>query len=87
MDSIYVRMKRAGVPMDSHESDLYVPNTEETRAIIAAFRADGGVAHVSTFRSNKDKSHWLDIAFSFDPFWENRGDRYAFTKDRQGDNP
>jgi hypothetical protein len=70
MLSLYERFKAAGVQIDNHYSDLYVPNTEQTRKIIAQFKGEGGAAFVSTFRSNIDRTFWLDIAFSFDPYWE-----------------
>jgi len=65
---IYQDMKDAGVEMDSHESDLYVPVNETTRAILAKYPTQSR----SIFHCNIDKQLWFDIPFAFLPFWEKR---------------
>ena len=70
--SIYQRMVAAGVKIDSHESDLYVPSTEQTRQIIADYNKEVGNNHrlnASTFRNNQDGQPWIDIMFAYEPFW------------------
>ena len=65
--TIYEQLKAAGVPMDSHQSDLYAKKTTESQAIIAACEFRG---IVKTFISQIDKTVWYDIPFAYDPFWE-----------------
>lgn len=64
--SIYRRMIDAHVRVEHHESDLYVPFTEQTRALLADY--DGVVGcFVGT-----DGRLWFDVAFAYDPWWEVR---------------
>lgn len=67
--SIYEQMKAAGVEIDHHESDLYVPANEKTRAIIDGYEYK---CSVTMFRSDIDGTPWYDIPFSYDPFWTNK---------------
>ena len=66
--SIYADMQRAGVPIEHHESDLYVPVTTETRAIVHAYAFR---TNVHVFCSS-DGTLWYDIPFAFNPYWENK---------------
>lgn len=65
--SIYEDMKNLGVEIDHHESDLYVPVTDETRAIVAEYEFK---TNVTTFVSQIDKKLWYDIPFAYLPYWE-----------------
>jgi hypothetical protein len=67
--SIYSDMVAAGVPIDSHESDLYVPVNETTRAIVDGYQFH---ASVQTFRHATTGAMWFDIPFAYTPFWEKR---------------
>jgi hypothetical protein len=64
--SIYEQMKATGVEIGSHESDLYVPVTEETTAIVNAYEFKG---NVTRFTSQIDKKPWYDIPFAYEPHW------------------
>jgi hypothetical protein len=68
--TIYEQLKAVGVPIDSHESDLYAKRTPESQAIIAAYEFRG---IVTTFISQIDKTVWYDIPFAYDRFWEKVG--------------
>jgi hypothetical protein len=71
--SLYEQMKAAGIPMDNHESDLYVLATPEARALVSRYRAaDGRRARVSIFQSPLDGQPWLEVPFAFDPWWQAR---------------
>ena len=61
----YKALKALGVPMDSHESDLYVRATPEAVALVKA----SGWSHMF-FQSQIDGQTWIDVAFAFEPFWE-----------------
>ena len=65
--SIYDACLAAGVPMDSHESDLYIPVNETTTAILRRF---GSTA--STFTNQVAGGLWYDVPFAFLPWWEKR---------------
>jgi hypothetical protein len=72
--SLYERLKAAGVPLDNHESDLYVLETPESRKIVQAWQKEQRprVVSVATFVSNLDGKVWLDIPFMYEPFWDAR---------------
>ena len=68
--SIYARAKAAGIPMDSHESDLYLKDTPDARRILQEWREESGRdGCVTYFRDNIDRQQWIDIPFAYDPFW------------------
>lgn len=67
---IYDELKAAGVPLDNHESDLYVKVTPESRRIVGEHLAAGKIGMAPTFTSNIDGARWYDLAFQFLPFWE-----------------
>jgi hypothetical protein len=64
--SIYDEMKRHGVEIDNHESDLYVPVNKVTELIVGAYPFK---CNVKKFKSNVDGKMWYDIPFAFEPFW------------------
>ncbi len=64
--SIYEAMQAAGIKTDSHESDLYAEDTPAARAVLIAH----GSVSVSRFFSQIDRHIWIDIPFSYDPFWD-----------------
>ena len=72
MDTIYSALKAANCEIDSHESDLYVRDTETARTILVDWVRAGRVLSFSTFRCNRDGTSWLDIPFAYDPYWEQR---------------
>lgn len=65
--TIYEQMKAAGVEIDHHCSDMYVPANEITREIVKGYEFK---QNVTRFKSAIDGTPWLDIPFSFDPWWE-----------------
>lgn len=68
--SVYTRMKDAGIPIENHYSDLYVPATDQTREILEQSKAAGDYfCAPTTFTSTSDGKQWFDIPFMFDPYW------------------
>jgi len=65
--SIYSELKAAGVPLDSHESDLYAKVTPESETLIARYQFKG---NVKRFRSQIDGTPWFDIPFAYESFWQ-----------------
>lgn len=68
MKTIYERMVDAGVRTEHHESDLYVPVTPLTTALVKQYEHKG---NVELFIAHDD-SRWFDIPFGYDPFWKER---------------
>jgi hypothetical protein len=69
--SLYKALKAAGiVDMGSHESDLYVPVTPESTAILAKYPLQK--SNTTTFKSNITGARTYDIPFAYDPFWEGK---------------
>lgn len=70
MQSPYKEAVRMGLPIESHESDLYIPATAEA---IAMVKRSG--YYCSTFWHEVKGGQWLDVPFAYEPFWRNRGPR------------
>ncbi len=68
--TIYADMKATGVQIDNHESDLYVPVTLETSAVIRKWQHS--INGVTVFKSNVDGQPWYDVPFMYEPFWNAR---------------
>jgi len=66
-ESLYNDLKAAGVPLDNHESDLYVKVTPESQAILNTYYSR---CMVSTFKSQIDGETWADVPFAYKPFWD-----------------
>lgn len=71
--SVYSAMVAAGIPTDHHESDLYVKDTPEARAILMTHDKKPGTWGCPGFTSAIDGTRWLDVPFCYDPYWEKRG--------------
>lgn len=61
---IHELMISSGVKVDHWASDLYVPNTEQTREIIEQF--DIHKKNAQNFGSAIDGTPWIDIPFAYD---------------------
>jgi len=64
---LYDKLKDAGIVMDSHESDLYVPSSAEALKLIK----EHGFNY-SFFRSNIDGKLWIEVPFAYSPWWDER---------------
>lgn len=71
--SLYQRFVDAGSQIDSHYSDLYVPDTPENRKILRDYVRDNprcqGHLMGKTLLSNVDGKRWIEIPFSYEPYW------------------
>ena len=65
----FEQVKAAGIPFGNHESDLYIPVTPATTALIKAYKYK---ENVKPFRSQIDNRLWYDIPFAYLPFWEQK---------------
>lgn len=66
-ETVYKKLQAAGVPLDSHESDLYAKVTRASREIVRAWDSYG---IVRTFTNQQDGELWFDLPFQYDPFWQ-----------------
>jgi hypothetical protein len=66
---LYTCLKQAGIETKNHESDLYFPSTDITRAILAGFPVLK--SNSEAFTSNIDNQPWIDVPFAFSPYWDN----------------
>ena len=84
IENIHEEAKKLGVEIDHHESDLYIPVTPETQALVARYKSKCNVTkfmemtlpdkrpcicgHVSNKRT--PIRQWFDIPFAYQPFWD-----------------
>jgi hypothetical protein len=68
--SLYAECVARGIPVSSHESDLYIPVTMETRGLCEQFGHKP-----STFVNQAVGGLWFDVPFAFEPWWEKRAGR------------
>lgn len=77
MATLMERLLAAGYPrneMYHHYSNLYVFATPLTKRIVDRWAADNGLHRhlfVSTFTDQVTGRLMYDVAFQYDPFWEN----------------
>lgn len=67
---VYAEMLATGLPLDSHESDLYVEVTPATRAIVERYQHRN---NVTSFTHAVNGRQYFDIPFAFTPFWNAKG--------------
>lgn len=70
--TLYDELKAAGVEIDNHESDLYFPVTEATKAILAKPEHKAHRKIATAFLSNVTHTLWFDVPFAFEPWWERK---------------
>ena len=63
--SLYEDLKAAGVETDSHESDLFFPSTEKSRAILDRHPVQKAIAG----KCRSEGKPWIEVPFAFDPYW------------------
>ncbi len=69
---IFQDAKALGIETDNHESDLYIPVTNETRKLVAQYEHKNSV---TTFISQIDGTLWFDIPFAYDPWFADAEDK------------
>jgi hypothetical protein len=68
--SLYEELVAAGFPLSNHFSDLYFPDTPQTRAILDRHpvQKTNATNFVNQAPLNKGQL-WIDVPFAFDPWW------------------
>lgn len=69
---LFEQVKALGIPYASHATDLYIPVTEQTTALIAGYEFK---CNVRTFTNQVEGGQWYDIPFAYLPAWEAKGKR------------
>ncbi len=68
--SLYTELVAAGVPVDSHESDLYVQADPTSFEILDAHPQQKAIS--APFWNEVRHAVWIDVPFAYDPWWEKR---------------
>lgn len=71
--TFFESVKALGVKFDTHESDLYVPVTAATKALVADYQFR---ENVTTFRGH-DGALWFDVPFANDRYWARQAKGFA----------
>ncbi len=66
-ETLFQSLRAAGVEVNNHGSDMYVPVTETTRRILEGFPIHK--KNAKTFTDQVSGVLTYDIPFAFDPFW------------------
>ncbi len=69
--TLFEEIVSRGIPYANHESDLYIPATDETRALVKQCRH----STPSAFVNEVEGGLWLDVPFAYDPWWQRRVQR------------
>jgi len=69
-ETLFQRVVSAGLEFDHHESDLYVKDCADLQGILEDFPTQKRNARA--FTSEIDRNRWIDIPFSYEPFWIKR---------------
>jgi hypothetical protein len=69
--TLFQSIKDAGIPFANHESDLYIPDTPEARAILDRFPLQRDNATRFTNQADPHEGErWIDVPFAYAPWWE-----------------
>ena len=71
--TLYQRIAAAGIPHANHESDLYVPYTDQVLGMIRECEfwiPDKIERHV--FFNQVEQAPWVEIPLAYDPWWNER---------------
>ena len=68
--NLFDEIKAAGIPFASHETDLYIPDSEPARAILARHPLE--CSNARPFHNQVEGGIWLDVPFAYLPAWEAR---------------
>lgn len=67
-ESLFGVIRAAGIKYASHETDLYLPDTAQVRAILDNFPTNK--ANATRFQNQVEGGTWIDIPFAYLPAWE-----------------
>ena len=65
--TLYDEVMKAGIQVANHYSDLYIPVTPETTALI---KKHGNYA--TTFKNQVEGGTWYDVPMAYSPYWRSK---------------
>lgn len=69
--TLFEAIQAIGIPFANHESDLYLPDTPEARAVLAQFpQANANATRFTNGRPPNVGEQWIDVPFAYE---ESRG--------------
>lgn len=71
--TIFDEIKAAGIEHGNHASDLYVPDTEQVRAILKRYPEKA--KQIEPFTNQITGKPWLSIYFEYMPYFEEKAKR------------
>lgn len=66
-ETLYDECVARGIPIENHESDLYIPLNSETMELLKFYGCRGEL-----FANQEDKTTWIDIPFAYLPWWRDK---------------
>jgi len=66
--TLYGEIVAAGIKYANHETDLYIPDTPQARAILDRFPVHK--ANARRFTNRVKGGTWIDVPFAYLPAWE-----------------
>lgn len=71
--TLYDALIAAGIPVDSHESDLYFPVSERSTAILRRHpRSHRQAEQFVNQAPGRVGERWWEVPFAYVPWWEDR---------------
>lgn len=67
-------VEKRNIPLDSHESDLYILKTPVTEVMVTKYRFANSVTE---FVSEIDNQVWYDVPFACNKFWDAKNSKGA----------
>ena len=69
--TLFSEVLRLGIPYASHETDLYMPVTDQTRKLLKRFPTSD--SNKTTFTNQVEGGLWFDVPFMYLPAWDAKG--------------
>ena len=69
-NNLYEAIKKSGIQIQNHYSDLYFPVTPESVAILAQYPRNQRITR--TFVNQVEGGLWYDVPFAYLPYWEEK---------------
>ena len=70
--TLFEEIRERRIPYASHESDLYIPMTPETPALMDQPQFAMQRSSRTAFHNPMTWNLWWDVPFAYDPWWEAR---------------
>jgi hypothetical protein len=71
MKTLFEAVKEKNIPYDTHESDLYLPDTKEVHLLLAEYYTEF-LSNIRRFKNQLNGEIWLDVPFENSEWWDKR---------------